>query len=284
VGEATGDSGFRATAASLRISGGRSQQVFLHVVGKGPKHRVWIALRVNGAGQALVKASNGHPHSADGFLGDVRDRSLIGFVFLVGINFFELALHFSFDRFGGVVVFEDGFELFDLPSQWREAVSFVCAEAALDNGVAFETFRNPSGRVLDQRLTGFFGSLPEKLISLEFECQGVDGFGGRVEEEVGDVKCALLVVEDCALAVEVQAPEAEVVADGAARSRGQRAESRGQLRGRGNGERSADGGTFGFRFRCCFHVCFRFGRWRCVTGLREAGVFGFGAREVKKTL
>ncbi len=163
---------------------------------------------VEGGGQVPVEAVDGHADGANAFLGAVPGSG--GVLFLVTVELDEFALGLEFDRSDGVFVLKQGFEEVLAVQDIAHRLGCVQAETALlDSGVAAQG-------------GGSAGVEVENLGNAEVfaveagdpggEVEGVDGFGGRVQEEVGDVIGALLVFEDGVLALEGEFPEAKSLA------------------------------------------------------------------------
>jgi len=158
-------------------------------------------LGVNDGGEVFVQPEDRAAHVANGALRLGQGRE--GIAFLIGVDFFEFPADFGFDRFGSMIIFQDGFEFLDFPAQRLKAFRFFDAEVQLDDrGVAGQRLQLAGKRVCDQSLAPFIRKLAEKGQCFEFESDAVDGFVGRIEQEIGDVVGALLVVEARFLAVE----------------------------------------------------------------------------------
>jgi len=143
-----------------------------------------FALGANGGGEVFVQPDDRAAHVANGSLRLGFGRE--GIARLISVDFFEFPADFDFDRFGGALVLEDGFEFFDFPAQVRHTLGFVGAKAVLhDFGVAGQRLEFAGKRIGDQSLAPLIRELAEKGQRFEFESDAVDRLIGRVQQEIG---------------------------------------------------------------------------------------------------
>ncbi len=216
--------------------------------GEWAKDRMRISSGVHGFLQVDMEMADRLSNRPHGFLRLVHDSR--GAFLLPGVKLGEFALDFGFDGFGGVLVVQDRFKFELLAAQRPDGIGVVEGEISLlEDGVAGQDHGFARGWVHDFRFGRAVEELAEIGHALDLKRHAVDGFGGRVEEEVGDVVRALLVVEARFLAVEGQGPEPQVPADAVLGVRGQRADVRVQTTGAWgqrsdiSGQRTAPGRT-----------------------------------------
>jgi len=187
--------------------------VLPEVLGKWSKNRMGITCGVHGPGQVMVKALDGFADAIGGFLGGIPGAPRM--LFLVFIESLQLALDLRFDRPGLAFIVEDGFQLLLFAAQGPCCVGVVESEAALLNdGVVRYRDGFSGGRVHD-----FGGSVGLVADGLTPQCQGngVDRFGGWVQQEVRDVGQTLLVFQDGVLAGKGELPIAMTAAEAVGR-------------------------------------------------------------------
>ncbi len=165
-------------------------------------------LRV-GCREMPVEAEDGHANGADGSLGLVGDLEWV--LFLEGVDGFQFAGDFGFDRFDDVFVFEERFQLSDFAMERVGGFEVVRGQVSLhEHGVAWQRDVSAGDGIHENCLAG---ELAEMGAGFEVEGHAVDGFRGRVEKEPRDVECALLVVEARFLAFEGEGPEGVMPTD-----------------------------------------------------------------------
>lgn len=174
------------------------------MLGKRPEDGFRRAIGAGGGGEVVVEAVQGASDGIGGFACGVAD--VLGVLLFIVVKVDEFAGGFGFDGFDLGVVIEDGFEFALLAEDGAHGLGLVEFEAA---------FVERGGGIGGHELAGIGvgeferAGLAARGADSSGEVEGVDGFGARMGEEVGDVIEALLVFEDGAATVEGEFPETQ---------------------------------------------------------------------------
>ena len=148
-----------------------------------------------------MEMANGLPDGSDSFLGVVQSHGQG--VFLAGLELFQFAGNLCFDRFGGGVIGQDGFEFELEPTQAGQAIRIVQGKASLQEyRVGRYNDSLATDGIHDHGDTGRGRRQLEMRAGPKLQRQTVDRLRWSFQQQVSHVIGALLVFEETALPVE----------------------------------------------------------------------------------